>query len=107
MSGKVEELKEKDFNTKIKGGIVLIDFWAKWCHACKTIEPHLAELVKIWNDKVRFYKVDVTKNPGLSSRLGVMSLPNILIFKDGKIKDQIIGLATKKTIENKIKKLAK
>ncbi len=86
MSGKVEELKEKEFTLKTKKGIVLLDFWAAWCHACKTVEPHLDELAKVWNDQIKFYKIEVTKNPGLSSRFGVMSLPNILILeKNGKI----------------------
>lgn len=107
MSGKVEKLTEKDFLLKIKKGIALVEFWAPWCHGCKLIEPHLNDLAKAWNDKIMFYKVSVTENPGLASRLGVMSLPNILIFRDGKVKEQIIGSATKKGIEDKIKKLVK
>jgi thioredoxin 1 len=105
--GKVEELKEKEYPAKTKKGIVLLDFWANWCHACKTVAPHLDELAKVWNDKIKFYKIDVTKNPGLSARLGVISLPNILILENGKVKEQVIGTATKKTIEDKIKKVLK
>jgi len=107
VSGKVEELKEKDFAKITKKGIVLLDFWAPWCHACKAIEPHLNELAKTWNDKVKFYKIDVTKNPGLSARMAVMSLPNILIFREGKVKEQIIGTTTKKVVEDRIKKIVK
>lgn len=107
MSGKVEELKEKDFAKITKKGIVLLDFWATWCHACKTIEPHLDDLAKVWNDKIKFYKINVTKNPGLATRLGVMSLPNILIMENGKVKEQMIGTSTKKAIEDRIKKIIK
>jgi thioredoxin 1 len=107
VSGKVEELTEKDFVLTTKKGIALVDFSAKWCHGCKLVEPHLTDLAKIWNDKVKFYKVDVTKNPGLAARLGVMSLPNILIFEGGKVREQIIGTTTKKAIEDRIKKIAK
>ena len=107
MSGKLEELKEKEFLAKTKKGTVLLDFWAPWCHACKTIEPHLDDLAKNWNDKVMFYKINVTKNPGLAARLAVMSLPNILILRDGKVKDQIIGTTTKKGIEERLKKISK
>lgn len=107
MSGKVEELKEKDFKTKTQKGITIVDFWAKWCHACKATEPHLINLAKIWNDKVKFYKVNVSENPGLSARMGVMSLPNILFIQNGKVKEQIIGASTKKVIEDKIKKIVK
>lgn len=107
MSGKVEELKEKDFILQTKKGTVLVDFWAKWCKTCKIVEPYLDDLAKTWNDKIKFYKVNVTENPGLASRMGVMSLPNILILEGGKVKDQIIGTTTKKAIEDKIKKIAK
>ena len=107
MSGRLEKLTEKDFPEKTKKGINLVEFWAPWCHGCKLVEPHLDELAKVWNDKIKFYKVSVTENPGLASRLGVMSLPNILIFDSGKVKEQIIGSATKKGIEDKIKKLVK
>jgi len=105
VSGKVEELKEKDLAKISQRGIVLLDFWASWCHACKIIAPHLDDLAKIWNDKVKFYKIDVTQDPGLAARLGIMSLPNILILVNGKVREQIIGTATKKAIEDKIKKV--
>ncbi|MBM2821202.1 MAG: thioredoxin [Candidatus Berkelbacteria bacterium] len=107
MSGKVEDLKEKDFLAKTKKGIVLVDFWATWCHACKTVEPHLNDLTKKFNDKIKFYKINVTENPELSSRMGVMSLPNILILNNGKVKDQLIGASTKQAIESAIKKAIK
>ncbi|KKQ74266.1 MAG: Thioredoxin [Berkelbacteria bacterium GW2011_GWB1_38_5] len=105
MPGKVEELKEKEFNDKTKKGIVLLDFWAKWCHTCKTVEPHLDEIANKYHGKMKFYKVNVNENPWLSSRFGVMSLPNILILKNGKVIEQIIGLVSKKAIEDKIKKV--
>jgi thioredoxin len=107
VSGKVQELSERDFATKTKNKKVLIDFWAPWCHACKRIEPHLDELAKIYNDGVLFYKIDVTKNPGLSSRYGIMSLPNMIMVDKGKVKDQIIGATSKKEIEDRLKKFAK
>ncbi len=107
MSGKVEELKEKDFKIKTQKGIVLVDFWASWCHACKTVEPYLNDLAKTWDSKIKFYKINVTQNPGLSARMGVMSLPNILIIENGKVKEQVIGTTSKKAIEDKIKKILK
>ena len=72
----------------------------------KLIEPILEELIKNFPD-ISFYKVDVSKNPGLASRMGVMSLPNILFFHHGKVTDQAIGFANKTTLENKIKKILK
>lgn len=107
MSGKVQELSEKDFAEKLKNKKVLIDFWAPWCHACKSVEPYLDELAQIYNDGVLFYKINVAKNPGIASRYGVMSLPNMLFFDNGKVKGQITGTTSKKAIEDKIKKITK
>lgn len=107
VSGRLEKLTEKDFLLKTKRGIALVEFWAPWCHGCKLVEPYLNDLAKVYNDAIKFSKVNVTENPGLASRLGVMSLPNILIFVNGKVKEQIIGATTKKGIEDKIKKLTK
>lgn len=107
MSGKVEELKEKDFNQIIKEGNVLIEFSAPWCHGCQVLKPYLNELAKIYNDDVKFYEVEVLKNPGLALRMSVMSLPNILIFQKGKVRSQIIGTTSKKVIEDNIKKILK
>ena len=107
MSGRLEKLTEKDFLSKTKKGLALVEFSAPWCHGCKIVEPYLDDLAKTYNDAIKFYKVNVTENPGLASRLGVMSLPNILIFDGGKVKEQIIGTTTKKGIEDKLKKLIK
>ncbi len=107
MPGKVKELKEKDFSKTVKKGISLIDFWAPWCHGCKAIAPHLDDLAKNYNDDILFYKVNVIDNPELSSKYGVMSLPNILIFKNGKIINQIIGTTNKQKLEAVIKKALK
>ena|SRR3972149_2511843 len=107
MSGTVQNLTEKDFSEKIKNKTVLIEFWAPWCHGCKAVTPHLDELAKMYNDDIFFFKVNVTNNPGLAGRFGVMSLPNMIFFKNGKIIDQIIGATTKKVIEERVKKALK
>lgn len=107
MASKLKELDEKSFKDFIGKDIVLISFGAPWCHACKQIAPILEEMTTTYKGKVSFAKIDVTKAPGISSRYGVMSLPNILIFKKGKVVDQIIGATTKKKIEEQIKKVIK
>jgi len=105
MASSLKELQEKDFNDiiKLKKNAV-IEFGAPWCAACKLTEPIICEVEKS-NSNISFAKVDVGKSPGLASRMGVMSLPNVLIIKAGKVVDQIIGAASKKVLEEKISKI--
>lgn len=93
----MQEFQEKEFT-----GFVF--FSAPWCAACKTVTP-MVEKITAENSDCQFVKIDISKNPGLASRLGVMSLPNILIIKKGKVADQIIGAPTQKVLEEKIRKL--
>lgn len=107
MGSKLEEWMEKDFNAAMKAKeVCLVEFGAPWCAACKKTEPIVAELAKEYKN-IKFARIDVAKNPGLASRMGVRSLPNILFLNGGKVKDQIIASATKKAIEDKIKQIVK
>jgi len=103
----LKELTEKEFDEALKNknhGVV--EFSAPWCNACKITEPILEDLSKSFQS-LFFAKVDVAKCPGLASRMGVMSLPNILFLNGGSVKDQVIGATTKKTLEEKLQKIAK
>jgi len=103
----LDEWLEKDFLTAQKDKLVcVVEFSAPWCNACKATEPIVAELSKSY-PSVRFAKVDVAKNPGLASRMGVMSLPNIFFINGGNVKDQIIGATNRKALEDRVKKIAK
>jgi len=104
---RLKELDEKSFKEFINQEVALVSFGAPWCHACHRVTPILEELMNHFKERVSFAKMDVVKNPGVSSRYGVMSLPNILIFKRGKVTEQIIGASTKKAIEEQIKKAIK
>lgn len=98
------EWQEKEFNETIKKeNLCVVEFGAPWCHACQLTEPAVLEVANNHTD-ISFAKIDVAKNPGLASRMGVMSLPNILIIVGGKVKDQIIGAASRAKIEDKIQK---
>jgi len=104
MVSTLENWPEKKFKDFLKNkGVGVIEFGAPWCAACKSIDPILGDLSKEQKD-VTFAKIDVSKNPGIASRMGVMSLPNILFINGGKVRDQIIGSATRKAIQEKIKK---
>ncbi len=106
MADKLKEISEKDFKSLIAGDFAVVGFWAPWCHACHPAMVLLSELEKDYK-KVVFGKMNVAKNPGISSKYGIMSLPNILFFKKGKVAEQIIGSTSKKAIEEKIKKIVK
>lgn len=81
---------------------VLIDFWATWCGPCRMIAPIVEELALEYDGKVKIGKVDVDDNQQVAIKFGVRSIPTILIFKDGKVKDTIIGAVAKSLIVNKL-----
>ena len=81
---------------------VLIDFWAVWCGPCKMIAPIVEELAEEYEGKFKIGKLDVDENQQVSIRFGVRSIPTLLIFKDGKIADTIIGAVPKAHIVQKL-----
>ncbi len=83
---------------------VLIDFWAVWCGPCKMIAPIVEELATELNGKLKVGKIDVDNNQQVAMKFGIRSIPTLLIFKDGKVVDQIVGAAPKKALMDKISK---
>ena len=81
---------------------VLIDFWAVWCGPCKIIAPVVEELASEYDGKIKVGKLDVDENQQSSIKYGVRSIPTLLIFKDGKVKDTIIGAVPKTQIVQKL-----
>ncbi len=78
---------------------VLVDFWAPWCAPCNMLAPIIEELAKEYKDKVKICKINVDDNPSTPGKFGIRGIPTIIIFKDGKIVDQIVGLVPKATIK--------
>ena len=74
---------------------VLIDFWAPWCGPCKAIAPVVEELSKEYAGKLKVVKMNVDENPNTPARYGVRGIPNLIIFKAGQVKDQIVGAVPK------------
>jgi thioredoxin 1 len=97
---------DKDFEEKVvKAKMpVLLDFFAEWCGPCKMAAPVLEELAGEYKDKVVVGKLDVDQNQETASKLGVMSIPTIIMFKDGKEVDRKVGFAGKAGYEEMIKK---
>ena len=74
-----------------QGAPVLIDFWAPWCGPCKMIAPVLDELAAEMNGKAKFVKMNVDENPQVAGQFGIMSIPTLIVFKDGKPVNKLIG----------------
>ncbi|HEY1768922.1 MAG TPA: thioredoxin [Chthoniobacterales bacterium] len=85
---------------------VLVDFWAAWCGPCKMIAPVIDEIAKENGERFRVAKVNIDDDPALMQRFNVRGVPSLLFFKDGKLRDQIVGVAAKKAIVDKLETLA-
>ncbi|MCK4357955.1 MAG: thioredoxin [Candidatus Cloacimonetes bacterium] len=98
------KLDQKNFDEVVNSGkVVLVDFWAEWCMPCKIITPIVEELANEFDkEKVTFAECDVQSEQMIAQRYSIMAIPTLLIFKDGKAMDQVIGVVQKKTIKDKI-----
>ena len=84
---------------------VLVDFWAPWCGPCKMIAPVLDEIAKEGDGRFRVAKVNIDDDPALQQRFNVRGVPTLLFFSGGQLRDQIVGVAPKKAIADKLESL--
>ena len=88
-------LTKADFDGKVKTGVAMVDFWAEWCGPCKMAAPVIDSLADEYKDRVLVAKVNVDEEEGLAGKYGVMSIPTVILFKDGAEIGRQIGFAGK------------
>lgn len=105
MSNKTINLSTDNFKSVIANSAVpvLVDFWAPWCGPCKAIAPILEELAEEYTDKLRVAKVNIDDNDTLAAEYSIRAIPTMLLFKNGQVVDQFVGMIPKATLAEKIK----
>jgi thioredoxin 1 len=101
MSDNLLHVSDADFeNTVLKASLpVLVDFWAPWCGPCRMVSPIIEELSKEYAGKVVFAKVNTDENPATPTQYDIMSIPSLLLFKDGKLVDRAVGVRPKPALK--------
>jgi len=105
VSGEPIVLTDHNFASVItQSRLVLVDFWATWCAPCKTIAPSVEGLARQYAGKLTVGKMDVDRNQSIPGQFGIQSIPTLLLFKEGKLVDGIIGAVPKAQLEGLVKK---
>jgi thioredoxin 1 len=103
-NGKPKQLSDNDFNDFIQSkDAVLVDCWAEWCGPCRMLEPTINELASEYSGFVAVAKLNVDHNPVKANEYGISGIPTMLLFKNGRLVDRLVGLMPKQAIEAKLK----
>ena len=107
MAGSVIEVSDKNFEQEVAQSPipVLVDMWAAWCGPCRMIAPVIEELVGIFQGKVKAVKINVDDYPQLASQFRIMNIPTLLLFKEAKEVDRIVGVVPKEELARRIERV--
>jgi thioredoxin 1 len=100
----ITHVTDQNFAEQTGSDVVLVDFWAPWCGPCKMIAPVLEELDSELGDKLKIVKLDVDDNQETAAKYGVMSIPTLLVFKNGEVVDKVVGFQPKEALSGVIQK---
>ncbi|MDP2876763.1 MAG: thioredoxin [Holophaga sp.] len=99
MSDLVKHITDAEFPGTVAEGVTLVDFWAPWCGPCKMIAPILEEIAGELGGSAKIVKINIDDNPQVAGQYGIMSIPTLLLFKDGKKVDQKVGALPKPALK--------
>ncbi len=107
MAGSLVDFTDSGFASDVLGSDrpVLVDFWAPWCGPCKALTPTVEKLAAEFGDRMTIGKMDIQSHPQTAGSLGIMSIPALLFFKDGRVVDTIMGAAKEDKIRDKIEQV--
>ena len=103
----VTEVNDANFEQEVlkSSQPVLVDFWATWCGPCRALAPVVDQVATEYNGRLKVMKMDVDQNNATPGRYGIRGIPALLLFKDGKVADQIVGYVPKDTIDKTVSKV--
>ncbi len=104
MAANVFITSDANFERDISEGVVLVDFWAEWCGPCQVMIPRLAELAEKMGESAKIMKMNVDENPTTPQKFRIMSIPTMIVFKDGKPVEQLVGVKSVADLEVTLQK---
>ncbi|MFN0603172.1 thioredoxin [Facklamia hominis] len=95
----VKSITDNEFNTDTNEGLVLVDFWAPWCGPCRMQSPVVDQLAEEMEGQVEFFKMNVDEETKVASEFGIMSIPTMIVKKDGQVVEKLVGFHDKARLE--------
>lgn len=98
----MHELSENEFDGAIAQGLTLVDFSAEWCGPCKALLPTIKKLATEYEGRMSVYGIDIDKTQSIAMKCGVMSVPTLILFKQGKPVERVVGMVSERDLRKKI-----
>ncbi|KEI04987.1 thioredoxin [Clostridium botulinum] len=102
----IKEIGQSNFTKEVINSeeAVVVDFWAPWCGPCKMLGPVMEELAHDMAHKAKFFKINIDENPEIAQKLQISSIPNVMVFKEGKVVENMVGFRPKKDFKEVLEK---